>query len=228
MLPPKDDLYQVLDEFLPQLQEGDILLVTSKVVGIHQGRCMPVEGADKDALIRQEAEQYLERDAAALYPVMLTIKHHTLIASSGIDESNANGYYILWPADIQRTAREIREHVRKKTGITNLGIIITDSHSLPLRWGVLGVAIGYAGFEPLRDLRGKPDLFGRPLVMTRQNVPDAIAAFGVMLMGEGSECTPLLIARGLNVEFTDKDTDEDFWIEEKDDMFKPLLAVFKK
>jgi F420-0:gamma-glutamyl ligase len=230
LLPPKDDLYQVLNESLPPLQEGDVLLITSKVVGIHQGRSMPIASIkDKDVLIRQEAERYIECDTKAQYPIMLTIKHHTLIASAGIDESNANGHYLLWPENIQQTAKELWEYVRKVRNIKNLGIIITDSHSLPLRWGVLGVSIGYFGFEATTDLRGKPDIFGRPLTMTRQNIPDALAAFGVLLMGESSECTPLLLARGIPlIKFTGVDTSKDFWVDLKDDMFKPLLNVFNK
>jgi len=228
-MPPQDDLYEVLDTYMPSLQEGDVLLITSKVLGIHQGRCIPVgDITDKDELIRAEAESYIDRDMAAKYPIMLTIKHHTLIASAGIDESNANDHYVLWPEHIQQTAQEIWSHLRKTRGVKNLGIIITDSHSLPLRWGVLGVAIGFFGFEPLVDLRGKQDIFGRPLSMTQQNIPDAIAAFGVMLMGEANECTPLLLVRSLKIQFTEKDMSDTFWIEPKDDMFKPLLDVFKK
>jgi len=227
MLPPKDDLFAVLDESLTDVQEGDIILITSKVVAIHQGRCIPIiEVQDKDELIRQEAEKYLERDMTAQYPVMLTIKHHTLIASAGIDESNANGHYILWPEHIQETAKEIWEYLREKHYVQNLGIILTDSHSLPLRWGVLGVAIGFWGFEPMTDLRGKPDLFGRPLTMTRQNIPDALAALGVHVMGESDECTPLLLVRGFPLHFTDVDKSAAFWVEPKDDMFKKLLEAF--
>lgn len=229
ILPPKDDLYEVLEKYLPPLKEGDVLLITSKVVGIHQGRCIPLsEVPDKDELIRQEAEKYLERDFTARYPVMLTIKHHTLVAAAGIDESNGNGYYVLWTENIQKTAEEIWNHVRKVRQIKNLGIIITDSHSLPLRWGVLGVAIGYFGFHPTKDLRGTFDIFGRKLTMTRQNIPDALAAFGVMLMGESNECTPLLLVRGIKLEFTSRDSSEPFWIEPKDDMYRQMLAVFEK
>ena len=121
VLPPKDDLFSVFDEYLPPLKEGDILLVTSKVLGIHQGRCIPIsEVSDKYALMRKEAEKYLEPDYSAKYPIMLTLKHHTLIASAGIDESNANGYYVFWPENIQQTAREIWEYVRKVRGVEKL------------------------------------------------------------------------------------------------------------
>lgn len=229
LLPPKDNLFPVLDKYLPPLKEGDILLVTSKVLGIHQGRCVPIsEVPDKYELVRKEAEKFLELDLSAKYPIMLTIKHHTLIASAGIDESNANGYYVLWPENIQQTAHEIWEYVRKARGVKNLGVIITDSHSLPLRWGVLGVAIGFWGFEPMIDLRGREDVFGRKLVMTKQNVPDAVAGLGVFFMGEANESTPLLVARGLPVTFTDQDKSEEFWVEPKDDMYQEMLRVFDK
>lgn len=230
LLPPKDDLFSVLDTYLPPLKEGDVLLVTSKVLGIHQGRCVSIKDVpDKYALMRQEAEKYVDPEPSAKYPIMLTIKHHTLIASAGIDESNANGYYVLWPENIQQTAKEIWEHIRKIRGIEKLGIIITDSHSLPLRWGVLGVAIGFWGFEPMIDLRGREDIFGRKLAMTQQNVPDAIAALGVLLMGESNESTPLLLVRDFPlITFTDKDVSEQFWVEPKDDMYQEMLKVFDK
>lgn len=220
----------MFDTYLPKLQEGDIVLITSKVVAIHQGRCILVsEVPDKDTLVRREAEKYLERDRTAKYPVMLTIKHHTLIASAGIDESNANGYYILWPEHIQRTAKEIWEYICHKHNIGKLGVIITDSRSLPLRWGVLGVAIGFWGFEPTIDLLGKEDIFGRKLTMTRQNIPDAIAALGVYLMGESNESTPLLLVREFpNIVYTGRDVSEQFWVEPKDDMYQEMLKTFNK
>lgn len=228
LLPPEDDLYEVLDTYLPELQEGDIVLITSKVVAIHQGRCRKIsETPDKYALVREEAEKYIKPEPTAQYPIWLTLKHHTLIATAGIDESNANGYYVLWPEHIQDAARELWERIRKIRNVTNLGVILTDSHSLPLRWGVLGVAIGFWGLEPTTDLRGRPDIFGRPLAMTRQNIPDALAAIGVYLMGEADERTPLLLVRGFGARFTERDTAGMFWIEPKDDMYKKLLDVLK-
>ncbi len=229
MLPPKDDLYEVFDESLPKLKEGDVVLVTSKVVAIHQGRCIPVSAVpNKDDLIKKEAESYIERDKTIKYPVMFTIKHHTLIASAGIDESNGNGYYILWPEHIDEAAKEIWSYLRKAHNVKKLGIIITDSHILPLRWGVTGISIGHYGFEPSVDRRGEKDVFGRKLTMTWQNIPDSIAAFGVMLMGEGGECTPLLVARGLPLTFTSRQTSQKFWADPREDIYKPLLNKFKK
>ena len=86
MQPPQDDLYNVLDEYLTEVKEGDVVLVTSKVVAIHQGQCVPMEGTDKVELIKQEAD-YLIDAPYREYP--LTLKYHTMLASAGIDASNS-------------------------------------------------------------------------------------------------------------------------------------------
>ena len=230
MMPPKDDLYAVMDKALPKLREGDIILITSKVVSIHQGRCVPTAHVpDKDALIIKEAEQYIPRHKVPGQWAVLTIKRHTLIPSSGIDESNANGHYILWPRHINETAREIGQHLRKKYGLKNLGVIITDSHTVPMRWGVIGISIGFWGFNPLKDYRGTRDIFGRRLEMTQANIPDALSAIAVMLMGEGNERVPIVIARKVpGVRFTARNYYRDFVIAPKTDLYGPLLKVFKK
>ena len=96
MQPPQDDLFAVLDESVTDLQEGDILLVTSKVVAIHQGRSVVAEGVDKRALVLQEADYFIE--GHELYTMSpLAIKHHALFYAAGIDASNADGHYILLP-----------------------------------------------------------------------------------------------------------------------------------
>lgn len=231
LIPPKDDLYQVMDESLPELRDGDVVCVTSKVVSIHEGRCVLVgDVPDKDALIIQEAEHAITREYfSTAQKFLLTIKHNTLIPSSGIDESNANGYYILWPKDPAKSAREICLHLRKKYKSEKIAVIITDSHTTPLRWGVTGIAIGSWGLEPLHDYRGTPDIFGRALEVTRASVIDPLAAAAVMLMGEGAEQQPFVIARGApHVVFTDTDTHQKIAIALEDDLYAPLLKVFKK
>ena len=161
-LPPKDNIYELLDTFLAELSEGDILLVTSKILAIHQGRCVKItDTLDKDALIMQEAEKHIPRARVPQEHVILTIKQNTLIPSAGIDESNANGFYVLWPVNSNEAAREIWEYARKKWRIAKLAVIITDSHTIPLRYGVLGISIGFFGLRPLKDYRGTLDIFGR-------------------------------------------------------------------
>ncbi len=228
MVPPRDDLYAVVDAHLPQLQEGDVVLISSKVVAIHQGRCVPVtDDVAKDDLIEHEAEQYIPRAVCPGKHVIMTIKHNTLIASAGIDESNAAGHYILWPRDIQSTCKSIWQYLRTRDTVTDLGVILTDSHSTPMRAGVLGIGIGFWGFEPIRDYRGKEDIFGKKLTIARTNIVDSLAATAVYVMGEGAECTPIVIIRGLDdIEFTQKNTYESFVIKPEDDVYHPLLSAF--
>lgn len=98
ILPPKDSIYPILDASLPKLREGDVIFITSKILAIHQGRCIKIKpGVKKEQLIKREAERYAHSHLKSWKNLFITIKGHTLIANAGIDESNANGYYILWP-----------------------------------------------------------------------------------------------------------------------------------
>lgn len=227
--PPKDDLYKVLDESIASLEEGDIILITSKVLSIHQGQCvLRTEAISKDELIMREADEYIPRNKCPAGNVILTIKQNTLIPSSGIDESNANGYFILWPKNINESAKEIAEYIKSRHAVKNLAVIITDSHTLPLRYGVTGIAIGFWGLVPLRDYRGKKDIFGRVLAITQTNIVDSIAAASSVIMGEGNEQVPIVIVRGApGIQFTNENKYQDFIIPESEDIYKPLLDVFR-
>nr|AIA18129.1 F420-0:Gamma-glutamyl ligase [uncultured bacterium] len=226
-LPPRDDLYELLDVHLPRLKNGDIVFITSKVLAIHQGRCVLVKEADKKALIKKEADARIKSAKDA--PFELTIKDYTLIPSAGIDESNGNGYYILWPRNTVALVKEIRARLMKKFKLTRLAVVATDSHTIPLRYGVLGISTGFYGMEPLHDYRGKKDIFGRPLQYTRTNIVDALAVMAVMLMGEGKEKTPIVIGRNIpGVKFTNKPTYKKLVIPTKKDLYYAILKNFKK
>jgi dihydrofolate synthase / folylpolyglutamate synthase len=191
IIPGKEaQMINVLDAYVPRLQEGSVVAVSSKIISICQRRYVRVDEEEKEKLITQEAEYYLLRDKNGFF---LTIKHGVLIPSAGIDESNGNGYYILWPEHPQQTANEIREYLVKKHGLKNVGVIITDSKTTPLRWGVTGVAISHSGFQALRSYIGTQDIFGKEMQFTKTNVMDALAATAVLVMGEGKEQTPLAV-----------------------------------
>jgi len=228
ILPPKDDIYPVLDKYLPPLKEGDVLMITSKIISIHQGRCLKMSVVkDKDDLIKKEADAYIERVECPGGYVVLTIKGNTLAASAGIDESNANGHYVLWPRNINHEAKEIRNYLRAKFNLKKLAVIISDSRSMPLRYGAVGVAIGAFGLLPIRDYRQTLDIFGRELKMSRTNIVDALASAAVLLMGEGNEQTPIVIARGSEfIEFTDEDRFDELFMPYKEDIYYPLLKKF--
>lgn len=227
LVPPRDDLWDALGSALPALREGDILAITSKVVAIHQGRCVPIaEVADREELVATEADAWIGR-ASSRYGITLSIKGSTLVASAGIDASNANDHYVLWPSAPNEAAAEIGRRLRREHGLRNLGVILTDSHCTPMRRGTTGISIGFYGFEALQDYRGKPDLFGRPLAVTVANRVDALAAAAVGLMGEGSECTPAVVIRDWpDIVFNDTAGQEGFLIPAEQDIFAPLLRCF--
>jgi len=227
LLPPQDDLYDALDPALPDLRNGDVIAITSKVVAISQGRCVPATHIrDKEELVEAEADAWIPR-AASRYGITLAIKGSTLIASAGIDASNANGHFILWPTAPSDAAAAIGRRYRQRYGITDLGVILTDSHCTPMRRGTTGISIGFYGFEALLDYRGQLDIFGRPMAVTVANRADAMAAAAVGLMGEGAECAPAAVVRGWpGLVFNDTAGQEGFFIPADEDIFAPLLESF--
>lgn len=226
--PPKDDIYDIIDSL--DIQEGDIIFITSKIIAIHQGRTRKIGEVAKEDLIRQEAERYLLYvNNTGDFHVNLTVTQDILIPSAGIDESNADGYYVLWPEKIDQFCQEIRQYLMKKYNLTKLGVIATDSHTTPLRWGVTGITIGLSGIEPLKDIRGEKDLFGREMHITKVDLIDPLTAMAVNLMGESDECTPIVILRGYNrIPFSDSASMKDFKIEPEMDLYRPLIEVLPK
>lgn len=190
--PPRDDLFGAIKNSLKKIPEGSILAVASKIVSIAEGRCITMATVVKDDLIRQEANWYLPR-ARSEWGIMHTITRGMLAPTAGIDESNGNGYYILWPKDPMKSAAQLLRWLKRTYGVKHLGVLVTDSRSMPLRRGVVGVALGYAGFSPLNDERGKKDLFDHRLNITQTNIADGLAAAAALAMGEGNESTPLAL-----------------------------------
>ncbi len=220
-------LTALLDQYLPDFAAGSILVITSKIVSIIQQRVVDRATADRQRVIESEAEQYLP-PRYSRYRVTLTMKGGLLIPNAGVDESNSADQLVLWPADPQGVANSIRAYLCARFGLAEAGVLITDSRPLPLRWGVTGVGMVHSGFRAINDLIGEPDLFGRPLAMTKVNVMDGLAAAAVLVMGEGAEQTPLAVARDLPfVHFQPRDPTaaelEALRIAPEDDLYAPLL-----
>lgn len=225
-------MFQAISASLKSLPEKSILVVTSKVVSIWQGRCIPTTRyPDKYKLVIREADLYLPRNLVPGAWCIHTIKNNIFIPSAGIDESNAAGHYILWPCNPKRVARELWVWLRQKYHIKDLGVIITDSHTIPLRRGVLGISLAHYGFAPLKDYRNTPDLFGRLLKMTQVNIADGLAAAAVILMGEGKESMPICIIKNvpwikfISKPFKSKKPFSSFEIKTKEDFYYPLLSA---
>ena len=224
-------LEDIIDRYIPHIEERSIITITSKIVSITQGRVVKKEGTDKNKLIEKEADLFIP-PSENKYDFYLTIKNNTLIPSAGNDGSNAGHYYILWPDGAQLVANQIRDYLTKKFNILNVGVLITDSTTAPLRWGVRGIAIAHSGFNALNDYIGKPDIFGRKLEVTKANVADALAAAAVIEMGEGNEQTPLAVITDVPyIEFQDRNpTHEEIdsmKISLEDDIFEPILKSVK-
>lgn len=224
-------MLEVLNSFIPGLVEGSIVAITSKIISLCEGNVVKAGAKDKHDLIKKESEMYIDSSTNS-YGVSLTIKNNILIASAGIDESNGDGYYILWPKDPQKSANEIREYLSKKYSLKNFGIIITDSKTTPLRWGTTGICIAYSGFNALKDYRDKPDIFERKMLYTQANIADGLAASAVLVMGEGNEQTPLALIEHIPfVEFQNRNpTAEELkhlHIDMKDDLYGTLLQTGK-
>ena len=226
--PAAQDLYAILNAYLPSIADDTILVITSKIIAICQGRVVPIGAVDKQTLIEREADFFLPPSAGD-YRVWLTIAGQMLAPNAGIDESNGAGHAILWPHDPQRTANDVRAYLVRRFGVARVGVLVTDSRPVPLRWGVTGVALAHSGFLAINDYRGTPDLFGRPLTMTQVNVADALAAAAVLVMGEGAEQTPLALIGGAPfVAFQDRDPSDlelqALQIGLEDDLYAPLLT----
>lgn len=220
-----ENLLDFILKYVKKIPENSILVVTSKIVALAEGRTIEYKNeSQKVKLIKEESDFAIKTKL-----VWLTIKDGMVMASAGIDESNANGKIILLPKNSFKSAEFVRKELCKKFKIKNLGIIITDSRIFPLRAGVVGVALGYAGFKGIRNYIGKKDIFGRTLKFSRTDVADSLATSAVLCMGEGKEQQPLAFIIDAPVEFVKKVYKKELFIDPKEDLYLPLFgSILKK
>jgi len=196
VLPNRQTLIQLMDEHIESIQEGSVLAITSKIVSLCEGSTVPLDQDKKDELIEQESDFFTPREES-VYDHSFTILNNTLIAVAGIDESNSAGTFILWPRNPQETANLVRKYLSAKFGLKDFGVIITDSTSYPLRLGTKGICIAHSGFKSLNDYRGTKDLFDHTFEVSVANVSEGLAAASVLVMGEGTEQTPMALIKEL-------------------------------
>ena len=208
-----DSILELLSESLSRsntrLRTRDVIAISSKVIAISEGRIRSLAdvrptfraknlarkysiGPDFAQVVLDEADSVLGGVEGAL----LTIKDGDSTANAGIDRKNApEQSVVLWPRNSDASARAIRDsirtHFRKK-----VGVVIVDSRVTPLRLGTIGLAIGCAGVQAVRDFRGTNDLSGRRIEITRQAIADGIAAASHLVLGEAGERTPFVLIRG--------------------------------
>lgn len=225
-----DDLFEVLKESIKTLEEKSVVVVTSKIIGLCEGAVVPKvsdEKADKHEVVKKEAEWYLD-PTESQYNLMLTIRDSLLAVNAGVDESNVAEGYVLFPKDVFASAEKIWHFLRKEFNVTQLGVLITDSKTFPLKWGTMGTALAHCGLAALNNKIGIPDLFGREMHMTQVNVSEGLAAAAVLEMGEVAESQPLcIITQADMVDFQDRpptaEEIDHLKVDRRDDVYGPLL-----
>lgn len=223
-----ENLLTFILKYVKKLPENSILVVTSKIVALSEGRIVEIDKKIpyekwRTSLIKKESDFLLRTKYT-----WLTIKDGMVMSSAGIDESNADGKVILLPKDSFRAAADTRRRLKIFFKVKNLGVLITDSRLFPLRAGVVGAAIGYSGFDGVKDYRGAEDIFGRKLKLSRTDLADSLATAAVMCMGEGKEQQPLALINGAPVVFREKINKNELLIDPREDIYQPLFEIIKK
>lgn len=217
LIHPGDDLTSISIECSKKqgnsIHDKDIVIFSAKVVGTSQGRLVDLSKVkpSKKALalskkyhldpaftevVIKESDEILGGVEYAL----ATMKKGVLIANGGVDQSNSpQGFATLWPKDPQKSAEDLKRCF-KEAGL-DVGILVIDSRTLPLRMGNSAVALGVTGFAPVEDLRGKKDLYGRPMKIKRMAIADDLAAAAHLVMGETSESIPIAVVRDAPVRY---------------------------
>ncbi|MEU3936277.1 coenzyme F420-0:L-glutamate ligase [Streptomyces sp. NPDC029044] len=186
-----DDLAKLIAAAEPGLADGDVLLVTSKIVSKAEGRI--VRAADREAAIDAETVRVVARRGALR---IVENRQGLIMAAAGVDASNTpSGTVLLLPEDPDASARAIRDGLRDVLGV-DVGVVVTDTFGRPWRAGLTDVAIGAAGVRVLDDLRGGTDAYGNPLSATVVATGDELAAAGDLVKGKAAG-RPVAVVRGL-------------------------------
>jgi coenzyme F420-0:L-glutamate ligase/coenzyme F420-1:gamma-L-glutamate ligase len=224
LIEPGDDLGAIVLEALPRaginLRDGDILVITSKIVAKAEGRLVnlaqvaPSSAAEALAQQAEKDPRLVElilsesREVLRVRPGLIIVEHRLgfVCANAGIDHSNVRGkggdpenWVLLLPAAPDASAAKVRARLEAVSG-ARLGVLIVDSHGRAWRLGTVGVAVGLSGLPALADLRGEPDLFSFSLRITQVGVADELAAAASLVMGQAAEGTPVVHVRGFPYE----------------------------
>lgn len=226
MIPPKDDILSVIEESLSGVCNGDIIVITAKIVAIDEGCCYDRVCTNKSELIEERVDIRIPRP---YWNTPILVTNNTFLGSAGVDESNGGGYYISLPRDCMKSAKRLYKYILKRFDLFECGVVIVDSRSQPFRYGVTGVALGWWGFEPMQNHKDRSDLFGRNIRFEASNLVDGIASASVLVMGEVDEQTPMVIARNVpRVVYKDHADVSDLYTPYKDDMFRILYERWLK
>ena len=196
---PADDLIElILSSSKTTFENGDVLVVSQKIISKHEGRVVNIESIipselsigiasayDKDPKLVQAILSESERIVRMEHGVIIVqTKHGFVCANAGIDESNVeNGYATLLPNDSDKSAQEIRLKILQQTG-KKIAVIISDTFGRPFRMGQTDHAIGVSGINAILDYQGTPDTFGKPLRVTAIAIVDELCSAAELVMGK--------------------------------------------
>lgn len=211
------DLYEDIVNSLRDivLENGDVLVISSKYISNSQNRLLDLEKIRPSADAIELSKKYqldskfsevILRESDSVFGgitgFVLTTSDNILAPNAGIDKSNAKkGTIILYPYEPYMIAEQIRRKIFLNLGVC-IGVIITDSRLMPARIGTTGVSIACSGLEPIHDMRGQKDLDGNPLKVTMQATADNLATIANHKMGEGAESTPIAIIKNSGARLT--------------------------
>jgi coenzyme F420-0:L-glutamate ligase len=206
------DIRELVDGLVgKELHDGDVLVISSKFMAISEGRVVSLESVNpteratklsKDYDVPPELCELIIRESdeiiGGVSGFILTLKSGLLTPNAGIDKSNIeHGRVVLYPMDPLKSAADIVDEMGSRRGV-RIGVVVSDSRLMPTRMGTTGVALAAVGFQAVRDMRGRPDLFGNLLKVTRQAIADDLCSGAQLVMGEAAEATPIVLVRGLD------------------------------
>lgn len=218
---PNFDILRVILEAIKRSKEriidGDIAVISSKFVSMSESMVIELlkvrvkkagkelaRALDMDEKLAQLVVDEADEIFSGVPGFALAIKNEVIAPNAGIDKSNVfPGYAISYPKEPFLSAEKIRRGIFERTG-KRIGIVLCDSRLMPTRIGTTGVAIAVSGFEPVKDERGRKDLFGNVLRVTQRAIADDIASAAQLIMGEADEGIPIVIVRGSELPITNK------------------------
>ncbi|WP_341719099.1 coenzyme F420-0:L-glutamate ligase [Micromonospora sp. FIMYZ51] len=193
-----DDLAALIGGAAPWLRDGDVLVVTSKIVSKAEGRLVdvPADGPERqtarDEVLAAETVRVVAARGATR---IVQTRHGFVMAAAGIDASNVDKTrLVLLPVDPDASARALRAGLRQRYGV-DVAVIVSDTMGRPWRNGLTDVALGVAGMAAIRDHRGEVDPYGNELVLTQMAVIDELAAAGELIKGKCDQM-PVAVIRG--------------------------------
>ncbi|MEM2897176.1 MAG: coenzyme F420-0:L-glutamate ligase [Candidatus Bathyarchaeia archaeon] len=243
LVKPGDDIVRLILKVTKKqkvsLENGDIIAISQKIVSKAENRLVDLKSLNPSTRA-QELAHLTGKDARLVECVLRETKRLVKVSrgiiisqnnqdivclNAGIDKSNVfgNGCYSLLPINPDESAKKIRERLMKITK-KKLAVIICDTFSRPFRRGQVEFAIGIAGIKPIKDYRGKPDLFDRVLRFKYVAVADELASAAELVIGQGDEGIPVAIIKGLSeLEWDEDSSFHELYISDREDLFKDAL-----